>query len=73
MHVVEIRKEPIELYKVLKLANLAVSGGEAKMYVDEGMVRVNGVVETRKRRKIMAGDIIELEDEKLQVKFVNNC
>lgn len=67
MNVVEIREEPIELYKLLKLANMAVSGGEAKMLIGEGLVKVNGVVETRKRKKIVAGDIIEFHHEKVQV------
>ena len=72
MDVVEIRKEPIELYKVLKLGNLAASGGEAKMFVEEGLVKVNGEVETRKRKKILTGDIVELGSEKLQVKLQKN-
>ena len=64
-----IRKAPIELYKLLKLANLVGSGGEAKMAVAEGHVQVNGVVETRKRKKILAGDVIEFHDETLQVRL----
>lgn len=67
MNVVEIREEPIELYKLLKLANIVGSGGEAKMVVAEGLVLVNGAVETRKRKKILSGDIVEFNDEKIQV------
>lgn len=67
MNVVEIREEPIELYKLLKLANIVGSGGEAKMVVAEGLVLVNGAVETRKRKKILSGDIVEINDEKIQV------
>ena len=70
VHVIEISKEPIELFKVLKLANIVASGGEAKMLVEEGLVRVNGEVETRKRKKIMSGDIVEVENDKLQVKII---
>jgi len=67
MNVVAIREEPIELYKLLKLANMAASGGEAKMLIGEGLVKVNGMVETRKRKKIVDGDIIDLDGEQVQV------
>lgn len=69
MHIVEISKEPIELYKVLKLATIAASGGEAKMLVEEGLIKVNGEVETRKRKKIVAGDIIETGSDRLEVRL----
>ncbi len=56
---VEVDKQPIELYKVLKIAD-AVSGGcEAKYAITEGYVAVNGEVEVRKRRKLYDGDLIE--------------
>ncbi|MCI5193873.1 MAG: RNA-binding S4 domain-containing protein [Candidatus Electrothrix sp. AU1_5] len=58
---VAIRDEYIELYKLLKLANLAASGGEAKYMISEGLVRVNGEVDTRKRRKTRVGDTVEYE------------
>jgi ribosome-associated protein len=72
MNVVTIREEPIELYKLLKLANIAASGGEAKMFIGEGLVKVNGVVETRKRKKIVGGDIIDLGGEQVQVGLAEN-
>jgi ribosome-associated protein len=67
MRVVEIEKEPIELYKILKFESMVQSGGEAKFVIAEGLVRVNGEVETRKSKKIIAGDIIEFEEEKIQI------
>lgn len=67
MRVVVIKKEPIELYMVLKLENMVASGGEAKFVIAEGLVLVNGEVETRKRKKIVAGDIIEFNNEKMQI------
>lgn len=70
MNIVEITKEPVELYKILKFEGLVGSGGEAKMAVAEGHVLVNGEVETRKRRKIVSGDMIEFGDEKIQVQKV---
>jgi len=52
---------PINLTQVLKLANLVMNGGEGKALISEGMVRVNGEVEYRKRRKMAVGDVVELE------------
>lgn len=68
MREVEILREPVELYKILKFESMVASGGEAKFVIGEGMVVVNGTVETRKRKKIIAGDIIEFGDEKIVIK-----
>jgi len=62
-----IRDDYIELYKILKRENMAASGGEAKYMISEGMVQVNGEVETRKRRKTVAGDVVECNGEKVMV------
>jgi len=67
MRIVTLQHVPIELYQLLKVANMAGSGGEAKFVIAEGLVRVNGTVETRKRKKISAGDIVELNNEQVQV------
>ena len=67
MRDVEITKEPVELFKILKFEGIASSGGEAKAAIAEGLVMVNGEVETRKRKKIVAGDIIEFGDEKIRI------
>lgn len=67
MKEVTISNESIELYKLLKLEGLASSGGEAKSVIAEGRVTVNGAVETRKRKKITAGTIVEFEGEQLRV------
>ena len=53
---------PINLTQVLKLANLVLSGGEAKAVISVGRVKVNGEVELRKRRKMAIGDVVQLED-----------
>ena len=60
---VEVSVQPIELYKVLKIANLVSGGGEAKYAISEGYVAVNGDVELRKRCKIYDGDVIEFNGE----------
>ncbi len=60
---VEVSIQPIELYKVLKIADAVSGGGEAKYAITEGYVAVNGEIETRKRRKLYDGDLIEFNQE----------
>jgi ribosome-associated protein len=64
---IEIYAEPIALYQILKLEAMVSSGGEAKVAIDEGRVLVNGEVETRRRKKIMAGDMIEFEKQPFKI------
>jgi len=64
---VEISIEPLELYKVLKFEGMVGSGGEAKLVIVDGLVRLNSEVETRKRKKVVSGDIIEFGGEKIQL------
>lgn len=64
MREVEITQEPVELYKILKFEGMASSGGEAKLVIEQGQVKVNGSIETRKRKKIVSDDIIEFNNEK---------
>jgi len=67
MRDVAIKQEPIELNKLLKLESLTASGGEANRVIVEGLVRVNGEVETRKRKKIVSGDVVEFGGESLRI------
>jgi ribosome-associated protein len=60
-------QEYIELMKLLKFMNLVESGAEAKLVIDEGLVQVNGQVETRRRCKIRAGDKVEFEGEVINI------
>ena len=69
MKEVEISKEPVELYKILKFEGMVASGGEAKTAIAGGQVLVNGEIEIRKRKKIVAGDVIEFGEDKLRVKL----
>ena len=55
----QMRGEFIELHKLLKIEGVCASGGEAKMLVASGAVRVDGAVELRKACKIRAGQIVE--------------
>lgn len=68
---VELTKEPVELYKILKFEGLVASGGEAKSFIAAGQVSVNGEVETRKRRKIVSGDVIDFAGDQLHIRFSN--
>ena len=67
MKEVEITKEPVELYKILKFEGVVASGGEAKAVISDGQVLVNGEVETRKRKKIVSGDMVEFMGQKLRI------
>lgn len=65
--VAELESEFVELYKILKFEGLTESGGTAKRVIEEGLVSVNGEVETRKRKKIRAGDQIDFIDHHIEV------
>ena len=58
----------ITLGQALKAANVVGTGGEAKVLIQTGEVRVNGKVETRRGLKLREGDAIEVEDERLEVR-----
>ena len=70
MRIVEITKEPVELYKILKFEGLVTTGGEAKLLIGDGQVTVNGEIETRRRKKIVDGDVIAFRGEEIQVSLV---
>jgi len=69
MRKVEILKEPIELCKILKFESMVSSGDEAKSVIAEGQVLVNGKIETRKRKKIVSGDIVEFGKQKIRIQL----
>ena len=64
---VEINQEPTELYKILKFADIVSGGGEAKRVISAGYVYLNGEVETRKRKKIYAGDLLHFNGQYFQI------
>jgi len=65
--VVLVRECPIELCQFLKFGGLASSGGEAKQSIADGKVLVNGVEETRKRKKLGPGDTVTVDGQTLVV------
>jgi len=58
----------ITLGQALKATNVAGTGGEAKVLIQAGEVRVNGEVETRRGRRLREGDVVEVGDELLEVR-----
>ncbi|MBL4899522.1 MAG: RNA-binding S4 domain-containing protein [Colwellia sp.] len=64
---IQLDQQPIELCKLLKIANLVAGGGEAKIVISEGYVLLNGEVEYQKRKKIYHNDIVEFNGETLQI------
>ena len=59
--------EFIELNKLLKIEQLAQTGGHAKILIEDGSVKVNDEPESRKRRKLRSGDIVECDGIKIEV------
>ncbi len=66
----ELDEAHIELFKLLKVMGIAESGAHAKMLIEEGSVKRNGEVETRKRAKIASGETIEACGEVIEVKAI---
>ncbi|HBL75014.1 MAG: RNA-binding protein [Bacteroidetes bacterium GWF2_42_66] len=60
--------EYIELIKLLKILRISESGGQAKMMVDDGLVKLNGRTEYRKRAKLRAGDTINIFGQTIVIK-----
>ncbi len=63
----ELESEFVELYKILKFEGIAESGGAAKQAIADGLVSVNGEIETRKSKKICPGDQIEVSGQTIDV------
>ena len=61
MEVIRLRDEYIKLGQALKAAGLVESGVEAKEVITEGLVTVNGETDTRRGRKLYAGDMVLFE------------
>ncbi len=64
---VEIRDQSIRLGQFLKLADLIDNGADAKPLLMQGLVAVNGEMETRRGRQLGKGDVVTLGEESVQV------
>ena len=71
MENIVITTEFIKLQDLLKFANLVSTGGEAKIIIQEGEVKVNGEICTMRGKKIRPGDIVELDGQQLTVSYEN--
>lgn len=67
METIKIKDEFIKLGQLLKLAGFVDSGVDAKYVIQDGLVKVNGEIDTRRGRKIVAGDVVEFEGKKVKV------
>lgn len=58
--------EYINLTQFLKASNMINSGGEVQLFLNSHTIKLNNVIVFEKRKKIYAGDILEINDEKYQ-------
>ncbi len=67
MEVIQIREDYIKLGQALKAAGLVESGVEAKIVIQDGLVSVNGVVETQRGKKLTGGEIISFDGNEVRI------
>lgn len=67
MQTIHLREDFIKLGQALKLAGLVESGVDAKFVIQDGLVNVNGQIETRRGKKLIAGDMIEYDGQTIRV------
>ena len=67
MEQIQIRDDFIKLGQALKLAGLVESGVDAKFVIQDGLVKVNGSIEKQRGKKLVAGDIVEFDGEKIKI------
>lgn len=63
----KLEDEYIQLQNVLKVFGLVDSGAMAKNIIQDGLVKVNGEVETRRGKKIRVGDVVTVFDESIEI------
>lgn len=64
---IQIDTEYIRLDALMKLSGLASMGGEAKHFIQDGLVRLNGAICTERSKKIRPGDVIEFSRQQVKV------
>lgn len=67
MKKIKIDTDYIKLDQLLKLADIAQSGGHAKLLVLSGLVKVNGVIAYERGKKLREGDIVVCEGQEIQI------
>ena len=69
MEIIHLKEEYIKLGQALKAVGMADSGVEAKYEIQEGLVKVNGEIETRRGRKLTAGDTVEYQGKTIKIEM----
>jgi ribosome-associated protein len=67
MHQIKLREEYIKLGQALKAAGLVDSGIDAKYEITDGKVKVNGVIEIQRGKKLYDGYLVEYKGEQIQI------
>ena len=67
MQTIKLREDYIKLGQALKAAGLVESGVDAKYVIQDGLVKVNGQVETQRGKKLIAGDQVEFDGEIINI------
>ena len=67
MEIIKLRDDYIKLGQALKAAGLVESGVDAKFVIQDGLVKVNGNIEVQRGKKLVAGDIVEFDGEKIKI------
>ena len=67
MEIIKLRDEFIKLGQALKAAGLVESGVDAMEVIVQGLVVVNGEIETRRGRKLYDGDEVEFDGDKISI------
>jgi len=67
MEIIKLREEYIKLGQALKAANLVEDGVDAKFVIQDGLVKVNNEVDTRRGRKLYDGDIVSFEGKQIKI------
>lgn len=68
MDTIYLREDYIKLGQALKAAGLVESGVDAKFAIQDGLVKVNGQVEVQRGKKLVSGDVVEFEGNKVTIK-----
>lgn len=63
METFKIKGEYIQLNQLIKIMEWCENGAEANSFIDEGLVKVNGVIEHRKRNKLVVGSKVEFNNQ----------
>ena len=69
MEIIKLRDEYIKLGQALKAANLVEDGVEAKLVIQDGLVKVNNEVDIRRGRKLYDGDVVSFDGQELRIEI----